>query len=327
MCHPGCETCFCFRDVRRAIVAIGILTGVCSFVQILTTIAVFTGFDHIEGVEHEDPEGYTYRLYIALACFDFVMIIVSFILVYGNERSNGMSRCSTLPWVILLPFYFLFETGTNIYYFYHQFTPGAGFEGPLMDGSHAGFAVVPLVYWITKAVLLFTSFLYLVCRLHTGMPSPQVKYVRQVESFHEYDSAPSFPHASPMMALPPPPSITRYSPMMSLPAPSCPRPSPMMSMPPAPSCPRPSPMLSMPPASSYPRPSAPQCTSCSGGCSADRCNKCNLPQPLYGYAGGMQGGNSGMQMGNGGMQMGNGGNCGGRVESKGWTTSVYNTGH
>jgi len=48
---------------------------------------------------------------------------------------------------------------------------------------------------------------------------------------------------------------------------------------------------------------------------------------LYGYAGGMQGGNSGMQMGNGGMQMGNGGNCGGRVESKGWTTSVYNTGH
>jgi len=337
-----CGTCFCFRDVRRAIVAIGMLSGVCSFIQILVTISVFTGMDKV-AVDHNDPEGVTYRLYIALACFDFVMIIASFILVYGNERANGISRCCTLPWIILLPFYFIYETGINIYYFYNQLG-GSGYMGPLEEGRYPGFAIVPLVYWITKAILLFTSFIYLVKRLQHVPSRPKVRYVRHVESFNDYDSAPTFPHPQPKIALPAAPTI--------------------------------------------PRPSAPQCTSCSGGVSGDRCNKCNLPQPLYGYAG-MQNGNTavtggglpsigwtmgntgitggapqskGCSMGNtgnygggmqamgsagnfgGGMQsMGNTGNCGGgmqssgwtsgntgnaggAVQSKGWTTSVFNTG-
>jgi len=289
MAHPWCGTCFCFRDVRRAIVAVGMLTGVCSFVQILVTISVFTAVDNEGEVSHSDPEGDTNRLYIALACFDFIMIIASFLLVYGNERSNGMSRCYTLPWLILLPFYLMYEAGTNIFYFYHQFNEGRHYDGPLAEGHHVGFVVVPLAYWITKAIILCISFFFLLCHLHQVNPSPQMNYVRQVESFHEYDSAPPFPHPPPMMALPPAPSMTRHSAVMS-----------------------------MPPAPSFPRSSPLQCTSCSGGCSADRCHKCDRPQPLYSYAG--------MQAGNAGMMMGNAGNCGRGVESKGWTTSMFNTG-
>jgi hypothetical protein len=226
-----------------------------------------------------------------------------------------------LPWVIRLPFYFIYETAINIYYFYHQLNGNNRYNGPLDGGFPLGFSVVPLVYWITKAIILFTSFVYLVVRLQSVPASPRMKYVRQVDSFHEYDSAPSFPHHPP-------------------------------------------PMISLPPAPSIPKPSSPQCTSCSGGCSADRCNKCNLPQPLYGYAGmpksntgvnignygmsssgmgnaginlgnygmGSSGmGNAGAGMGNAAFQLGtsgiqNAGNCAGAVQSKGWTTSVFNAG-
>jgi len=299
MAEPCCGSCFCFRDVKRAVVAIGMLTGVCSLIQIFTTIAVFTGMQQVNVSGNSDDE-ITYRLYIALACFDFVMVVVSFLLVYGSEVSAGLSRCYTLPWVILLPFYFIYETAVNIYYFYHQFTAGSGYQGPLWGGASLGFAVVPLVYWITKAILLFTSWVYLLVRLqHINLnASPKVKYVRQVESFHEYDSAPSFPHPSPMISLPPAPSI--------------PKPSQYC---------HPAPMMSMPAAPSFPKSSSIQCTSCSGGCSADRCNKCNLPQPMYGYAG-QQMGNTGYA----GQQMGNTGSTPGAVQTKGWTTSIYNAG-
>jgi len=337
MARGCCETCFCFRSVQSAIVAIGMLTGGCSLTQILVTIAVFTGSEKVDVTPNTD-DAITYRLYIALSCFDFIMVIVSFILVYGSERSSkGISRCSTLPWLILLPFYFIYETAINIYYFYHQLNAGNRYRMPLDGGYPVGFAVVPLVFWISKAILLFISFVYLIIRLQNTQSSPKARYVRQVESFQGYDSAPTFPHPSPRMSLPPAPSI--------------------------------------------PKPSMPQCSGCSGGCSTDRCGKCNLPQPLYGYAG-MQTGNVGMtsaasqpknwSMGNTGnisaalpsnnwgsgnmgsaaggsnfsaMQpkswmmgnTGNGGGCGssngcstgntGAVQSKGWTTSIFNTGN
>jgi len=321
------DTCFCFRDVRSATVAIAMLTGGCSFIQILITIAVFTGVGTVD-VSNNSKEATTYQLYIALACFDFIMLIASFILGYGSQRSEGMSRCYTLPWAILLPFYFIYETGINIYYFYYQFNSN-GYQAPLVAGAAAGFVIVPLVYWIAKAILMFVSFLYIVTHLQRLNMNPRVRYARQVESFHEYESAPSFPHPTPKIALPAAPTMCSPSPMMSMPG--CNKP-PMMSMPPSmPACSKPpmtymppsmpacskTPMMSMPP--SFPRPSSPQCTSCSGGCSADRCGKCNLPQPLYGYAG-MQNGNSGVQLGN------NMGNAAGPVQSKGWTTSVFNTG-
>jgi len=314
------------------------LTGGCSFVQILVTISVFTAMPQVD-LSADSAEVTTYRLYIALACFDFLMLIASFLLVYGNELTNGVSRCHTLPWLILLPFYFIYETGINIFYFYHQLNSSNRYKGPLDGGFPAGFSVVPFVYWISKAILMFTSFLYLVSHLPNAGSSPKVKYVRQVESCHDYDIAPTFPHPAPRIALPAPPTITR--------------------------------------------PSAPRCTSCSGGCAADRCKKCNLPQPLYGYAGmqsgitgntsgmgnagittgmppaitgnisGMQLGNvgniggmqprytgnsAGMQVGNIGSSCGMQGKCGGNssgmqmgnnvgaVQSKGWTTSIYNTG-
>lgn len=203
----------------------------------------------------------TYNLYIALACFDFVMVVLSFLLLYGNERSDEMtSKCYLMSWAIFLPFYVIFETGVNIYYFYYQFN--IKYEGPLMEGSPLGFAIVPLVYWIIKDIILFVSFMFVVIRLQYLM-SLGVRYVKQIEPCHEctYSPAP----APMMMALPQAPSIPR------------------------------------------PMPAAPQCTSCSGGsCNADRCRSCNLPQPMYGYAG-----------------FSNTGNNAGRT---GWTTSIYNTG-
>jgi len=258
-----CDTYFCFRDYRRAVVAIGMLTGGCSLVQILTTIAVFTGSRQVD-VDNGD-EALTYRLYIALSCFDFVIVIASFLLVYGNERSDEMSpRCFTLPWLILLPFYFIYETAINILYFYHQLNTGIRYQGLLAGGRSLGFVIVPLVYWILKAILMLISFFYIVNHMQRPQ-TPNIQYIRKVEAgMNDYEYAPTFPHSPPMMALPRAPTIQRPS-------------------------------------------SGPlSCTSCSGGCSGDRCNKCDLPKPLYGYAGGQTSGNTAI--------------------NSGWTTSIFNTG-
>jgi hypothetical protein len=238
-------------------------SGGCSAIQILITVAVFTGMsDKVQMSPSDQKEVITYQLYIALACFDFVLLLFSFLLVYGNERTDEMtSRCYLMPWLIFVPFYVIFETAVNIHYFYYQFNNK--YMDPLMGGSKMGLAIVPLVYWIVKEVILFVSFMFVLIRVQYLMPT-RVKYVRQIEPCHEctYTPAP----APAMIALPQPPTI--------------------------------------------PRPAPPTCTACSGGggCNADRCRKCNLPSPMYGYAG-----------------FNNSGNNGGRTG--GWTTSIYNTGY
>lgn len=199
-----CDTCFCFRDIRRAIVAIGMFSGLLSMVQILVTIAVFTGMMNYVQMSPESKEVMTYRLYIALACFDFVMVICSFVLIFGNESNDdAMGRCYMMPWVIFVPFYVIFETAVNIYYFYYQFNDK--YQGPLYDGAPLGFAIVPLVYWIIKDVILFVSFMFVVIRIQSMGPS--VRYVRQVEPCHECTYCPA--PAPVRMALPQAPSIPR----------------------------------------------------------------------------------------------------------------------
>jgi len=257
-----CDTCFCFRDIQRAIVAIGMLSGICSTVQILVSIAVFTGNSDTIDLMMDSKEAITYKLYIALAAADFIMIIFSFLLIYGNERTDEVNaRNYLLPWAILVPFYVVYETAINIYYFYNQFNDK--YMDPLMAGSEMGYAIVPLVYWILKDILLFVSFVFVVIRIQFLMSEAMGGYVQNIEPCHE---------------------CSAHSPA---PAPQ------MIAFPAAPSIPRPS------------LPALPSCTSCSGGCDASRCKKCNLPQPLYGYAGSPTPVDAGRT---------------------GWTTSIYNTG-
>jgi hypothetical protein len=203
MASGWCDTCFCFRDIRRAIVAIGMFSGGCSGTQILIAVAVFTGMFDMIKLSPDSKEVTTYQLYIALACFDFVLLVFSFCLIYGNERTDEMlSRNYLLPWAIFVPFYVVFETGVNIYYFYYQFNNK--YMDPLKEGSMMGFVIVPLVYWIIKDIILFISFMFVVIRVQ--YLQPQVKYVRQIEPCHECTYSPPAP---PMIALPQAPTIPR----------------------------------------------------------------------------------------------------------------------
>lgn len=216
----------------------------------------------------DSKEVTTFKLYIALACFDFVLLVFSFLLIFGNESNvDMMARNYLLPWAIFVPFYVVFETGINIYYFYYQFN--MKYMDPLSDGAPTGFVVVPLVYWIVKDIILFISFMFVVIRVQYMLPAGPT-YVREIQPCHECAYSP--PPAPTFMALPQPPSI--------------PKPAPIA------------------------------CTSCSGGggCNADRCRKCNLPSPMYGYAGFNTGNNAGFSSGNNGAR-------------NGWTTSIYNTGY
>jgi hypothetical protein len=229
-------------------------SGGCAMVDILMTIAEFTGMSEDFMLTPDNKETTTYKLYIALACFDFVLFIFSFLLIYGNERSDEMmSRNYMLPWVIFVPFVVIFESAANIHYFYYQFNDK--FEKPLGSGSDLGYVIVPLVYWIIKHIILFISFMFVVIRVQNLLPT--VRYVRQIDPCHECTYAPA------------------------------PMPT-MMALPPAPSIPRPLPPMS--------------CSSGGGGC-----RPCNLPQPMYGYAGFNNTGNNG-------------------AARTGWTTSIYNTG-
>jgi len=169
-----CNTCFCFRDVRRATLATGMFTLVCSSIQILVTIAVFTGINEIYPVTFSPPSAdvTTAELYIALACADFLLVIFSILFLFGNERSNEMVRkCYMYPWLILVPIYFVYESAINIYYFYNQFQ--FTYSSPLIGGSAKGFVIVPLVYWIVKEIILIVGYLFLIMHMQTYTPPPQ----------------------------------------------------------------------------------------------------------------------------------------------------------
>lgn len=174
-----CDTCFCFRDVQRAVTVIGMLSLGCPIIEILIEVAVFSGVKGMDSsfkVEGDSKEAITYQLYIALAAMDFVLAIFAIILLYGNERTDLVrARKYLIPWAVLIPFYILYETAINIYYFYNQFNNK--YEGPLKDGHHLGFVIVPLVYWIIKDILLFFSFVFVIMRIQSLTPVTQ--YVEQ----------------------------------------------------------------------------------------------------------------------------------------------------
>jgi len=211
-----CDTCFCFRDVRRAIAAIGTFSLVTSLMQILIQVAVFTGQNDITiiHVAGNSKEQITYQLYIALAAADFLILIFAIVMLYGNERTNEVQgRKYLMPWVILIPFYILYETAINIYYFYNQFN--GKYDDPLGRGNPLGFLIVPLIYWVVKDVILFIGFFFVIMRIQSLRP-----LIRYVEEYPEYapdggchDCAPQAPvvHAAPRISLPPPPAIASCS--------------------------------------------------------------------------------------------------------------------
>jgi hypothetical protein len=193
-------------------VAVGMFTGSCAMVDILMTIAEFTGNADKFTLSPSSKEVTTYQLYIALACFDFVLFLFSILLIYGNERSDEMmSRNYLLPWAILIPFIVVFESGANIHYFYYQFNDK--FENPLGHGTEMGYVIVPLVYWIIKDIIEFICFMFVVIRIQYLTPS--VRYVRQIDPCHECSYTPA--PAPVRMALPQAPSIPRPAP----PLPGC----------------------------------------------------------------------------------------------------------
>jgi uncharacterized membrane protein len=223
-----------------------------SLTQILITVAVFTGVNSYYPIKFDEgeKEPITYQLYIALAALDFIVIIFSIVLLYGNERTDeSRARSYILPWLILIPFYVIYESAINIFYFYNQFNDEYDSAYPLGRYSNAiGFSIVPLVYWVIKEVILFISFVFLIVRYQSLHRHHSVQYVQEINGgggCHDYCAGPVIHTPS----LPTP--VTFYAP-------------------------------SPPACNSSPAP--PTCTSCSGGCSSNRCSKCNLVQPSYGYA-------------------------------------------
>jgi len=144
------------------------------------TVAVFTGFNSVSPIQFtpsNDRKVITYELYIALAGADFFMMVFALFGLYGNERTdNFKGRCYLLPWVVLLPFYVIYESGINIYYFYNQLNNQ--YSAPLNGGSPLGFVLVPLVYWAVKEILLFIGFIFIVIRVHYMAPNRIVQYVQ-----------------------------------------------------------------------------------------------------------------------------------------------------
>lgn len=207
-----CDTCFCFRDVRRAVTAIGMFSLSTSALQILVQIAVFTGMNEQMkndgnklSVDGDDKEHITYQLYIALAALDFVIALFAIILLYGNERSDEIQgRKFLMPWVILIPFYILYESAINIYYFINQF--GDKYDGPLSKGHPLGFSVVPLVYWVIKDIILFISFVFVIMRIQSLRPI--IQYIE-----------PEYSGGCRDCSIPAPAPVIRVAPPISLPTP------------------------------------------------------------------------------------------------------------
>jgi len=170
-----CNTCFCFKDVKRATVAIGMFSLMTSLVQILVTVAVFTGFNQNQPIYLTTSTANTtgtantttYILYIALSASDFLVVLFSFVLLYGNERTDdNKAKTYFWPWLIFIPLYVIYESAINIYYFYNQLNNL--YSAPLSAPS-LGFSIVPIVYWGIKDILLFFSFVFLANRVHALM--------------------------------------------------------------------------------------------------------------------------------------------------------------
>jgi len=255
MCVGFFESCFCFRDIRRAVVAIGVFSLVTSIIQIITTVAVFTAFSQNSTISFspQTADVTTYELYIALAGVDFLVALAAVLVLYGNERTNQlMARCYFYPLLILLPPYVIYESGVNIYYFYNQFN--SIYKAPLSGGSSMGYIIVPLVYWVIKDIIEFIGFIFLIVRIQNFQPAaPVIQYANTGGGCQGGCEGPTL-HAP----MPPP--------MMQLPS------FPVYNGPPTTAC----------------------SGGCSAGSHCPKCNK-RQTQPMYGYSGMNSGFPSGWQ--------------------------------
>lgn len=171
----GCfkKGCCCFRTLRSASIAAGMFTLMTSLMQWLVILAVFVGlaepfikdnknilYKPVTGVTSHfvDDQPTVGALYIALACADFIIICVSFILLYGIE-ARKFRRAFFYPWIVVFPFYIAYESAINIYYFYLSFD--ARHNGPAYGqilftslSTLYGFLVVPLIYWAVKEIII-----------------------------------------------------------------------------------------------------------------------------------------------------------------------------
>lgn len=230
-----CDTFFCFRDVRRAIAFIGTFSLVTSLIQILVQVAVFTGANEASpiNVSGGEKEQITYQLYIALAAADFLVVLFAIVMLYGNERSNEIQgRKYLMPWAILLPFYILYESAINIFYFIHQFNSkysDTGAKYDLSKGHPLGFTIVPLVYWVVKDVILFIGFIFVIMRIQSLRP-----LITYVQEYPQYESGcrdcgplPPVAHSPPRISLPPPPAISSCNACSSNKCGGCSKPQPL----------------------------------------------------------------------------------------------------
>jgi len=104
-------------------------------------------------------------LYTTLSAVDFFVVIFSLLLIYGNERTDESKlTCYFLPWLLWVPIYVLYESAINIFYFVQQFNGGV--LAPLTMGDGA-FAIVPLVYWVVKTILLIIGYMVVFKRAQT----------------------------------------------------------------------------------------------------------------------------------------------------------------
>lgn len=125
-------------------------------------------------------------IYTTLSVVDFFVVFFSLLLIYGNEMNTESNlTCYFLPWLVWVPIYVLYESGINIFYFVQQFNDGV--LAPLTMGG-AGFAIVPLIYWVVKTILLIVGYMVVFQRarafIQCCMPMPyyntEPAYIRQV---------------------------------------------------------------------------------------------------------------------------------------------------
>jgi hypothetical protein len=180
--------CCCFRTLKSTTVAAGMFTLITSMMQSLVALAVFTGVaesflaasagsDIFKTPETTDPvlttsnpekQRTTGILYVILAGADLIIVFLSLILLFGVEAVN-QKKTYFYPWILLFPFYIVYESAINIYYFSLAFDarsktgkPLDGFKYAVLfkkDSTYNGYLVVPLIYWIMKEIIILIFWL------------------------------------------------------------------------------------------------------------------------------------------------------------------------
>jgi hypothetical protein len=165
--------CCCFRTTKTVSTVAGTFTLVTSLLQILVALSVFTGFSEMldsPGVPSYLDKATTWSrlsdqqrniaiLYIVLACADAIIVFCSIIMLFGIEPKRP-SRFYFYPWVLFMPFYIIYESAINIYFFVVAFdarkTPDDAtffFSTQRMMYMY-GFLLVPLIYWAIKEIII-----------------------------------------------------------------------------------------------------------------------------------------------------------------------------